>query len=512
MGRPATKVRRAALIAALALGLIALLALARPARAGTYVAVQCHPDYDLAAANAVFSRTSDHYVPASACAGSGQGLQITNNADATKDGRYGAWSWYPPAGTEFTHITSEAQVSHDSGHKGLVTIIDAAGNVHWRWPAEGSWQPVEWSAGSSAVAYTAWLQCYGAGGNCGRSGVAHSRVRRLWFTLADRSAPTLSLGGSLFEPGPRRGPQGAQLAATDAGGGVWRWRLLVNGSSAASAEAGCDIVPGGPARRFAPCPPSATHAFALDTEAAPFRHGANAVTACVSDVGWPANEVCHTRQVSVDNACRSSGNAAPTAIEASFANGRSVATAPSNRRLAIRGALSGRGDAHLSDASVCVFAEPVTGGGERHEGTARTDDAGRFRYSPPRGPSRRLRLVHRHGSEQVERTLTLRVRARPRLKVGPRSRLRNGQVAHFRGKLPGPAASGRVVVLQARVGGRWQAFESARSGPEGRFVARYRFRETTGHRLYRFRAVVREQAGYPYLKGASPVRRVVVSG
>ena len=172
MGRPATKVRRAALIAALALGLIALLALARPARAGTYVAVQCHPDYDLAAANAVFSRTSDHYVPAAACAGSGQGLQITNNADATKDGRYGAWSWYPPAGTEFTHITSEAHVSHDSGHKGLVTIIDAAGNVHWRWPAEGSWQPVEWSAGSSAVAYTAWLQCYGAGGNCGRSGAA----------------------------------------------------------------------------------------------------------------------------------------------------------------------------------------------------------------------------------------------------------------------------------------------------------------------------------------------------
>ena len=67
-------------------------------------------------------------------------------------------------------------------------------------------------------------------------------------------------------------------------------------------------------------------------------------------------------------------------------------------------------------------------------------------------------------------------------------------------------------MLQARVGGRWQAFESARSGPEGRFAARYRFRETTGRRLYRFRAVVREQAGYPYLKGASPVRRVVVSG
>ncbi len=209
--RPSKSFRRAALVAGLALALIAMLALAPPARAGTYVAVQCHPDYDLAAANAVFSRTSDHYVPAAACGGSGPGLQITNNADATKDGRYGAWSWYPPAGTEFAHITSEAHVSHDAGHKGFVTIIDAAGGVHWRWPAAGSWQPVEWSAGSSAAAYTAWLQCYGSGGNCGRSGAAHSYVRRLWFTLRDRSAPTLSLGGSLFEPGPRRGSQTAQL-------------------------------------------------------------------------------------------------------------------------------------------------------------------------------------------------------------------------------------------------------------------------------------------------------------
>jgi hypothetical protein len=68
------------------------------------------------------------------------------------------------------------------------------------------------------------------------------------------------------------------------------------------------------------------------------------------------------------------------------------------------------------------------------------------------------------------------------------------------------------VVLQARVGRRWQAFKSARTGTEGRFRARYRFRDTTGRRLYRFRAIVRAQAGYPYLAGASPVRRVLVRG
>jgi hypothetical protein len=112
----------------------------------------------------------------------------------------------------------------------------------------------------------------------------------------------------------------------------------------------------------------------------------------------------------------------------------------------------------------------------------------------------------------VERTLTLRVGARPRLKVGPRSRLRNGQVARFRGKLPGPGAGDRIVVLQVKLGRRWVAFKTARTGADGRFRARYRFRSTTSRRLYRFRALVREQAGYPYLAGVSPTRRVVVTG
>lgn len=502
--------RLVVLLAALALAAAALLAWAPSARAGSYVAVQCHSEYDLAAGSALFSRSSDHYLPAAACSGSG--LQTRNDADVTKDGRYGAWSWYPPAGTEFAHITSEAHVAHDAGHKGFVTIIDSAGNVHWRWPAEGSWQPVEWSAGSSAVAYTAWLQCYGgADGNCGRSSAAHSYVRRLWFTISDPADPTLALGGTLFEPGPRRGPQTAELSSTDLGGGVWRWRLLVNGVHAAGAEAGCDIVPGGPARRFVPCPLSAAHSFDLDTEAAPFRDGTNSVTACVSDVGWPANEVCASRQIAVDNGCRSSGSAPAAAIEASFANGRPTATTVSNRRATVRGRLSAAGGAHLGEAGVCVFSR-IAGGEERLEGASRVDGAGRFSYSVPRGPSRSLRIAYRHGSHLVERTLLLRVRVRPRLKVGPRSRLSNGQTARFRGKLPGPAAAGRVVVLQARIGRRWQAFKTARTGPEGRFRARYRFRETTARRLYRFRAVAREQAGYPYLKGASVVRRIVVSG
>ncbi|MGZ5320048.1 MAG: hypothetical protein ACXWFN_01190 [Solirubrobacterales bacterium] len=495
--------------AALALALAAGMAL-RPgvARAGSYVAVECHAQHNLGAPDAVFHRTSDHYVPAAGCASGGPGLTIRNAADVTKPGRYASWSWYPPAGTVFTQVAAQSHIAHDAGHKAYYAITDNAGNVQQRWPREGVFDSVDWAAGAHAVVFASFLACaVPANSSCGRSAKAHNNVRNLWFTLRDLVSPTLALSGTLLEPGTRHGPQTLVAAAADSGGGVWRWRVEVNGAPAASAEQPCDIVPGGAARRFVPCALSATRAFALDTEAAPFRAGANAVRVCVSDVGWPANETCETRSVRVDNGCPSSGSSAASGLEAGFERGRGAAIVASNRRARIAGRARGAG----AGARVCVFSR-VGGGAERLEAVIPASGDGGFRHLLARGPSRALRLVHRHGARGVEAELRLAVRARPRLKVGPRSHLANGQVARFRGKLPGPGAGGRVVVLQARAGGRWQAFKSARSGPDGRFAASYRFHETTGRRLYGFRAVVREQAGYPYLKGASPVRRIVVSG
>ncbi|HEX2360416.1 MAG TPA: hypothetical protein VHH72_11440 [Solirubrobacterales bacterium] len=495
--------------AVLALALALSLALAPGARAGVYVAVQCHTQQNIGAPDAIFARTSDHYVPGVDCSGSGVGLTIRNDAAVTKGGRAGAWSWYPPAGTVFTQITAQSHVAHDAGHKAYFSITDNTGNVQNRWPREGMFDAVDWAAGAHAVAFASFLSCLvPPDSSCGGGAKAHNYVRNLWFTLRDLSSPALTLSGDLLDPGPRGGVRTLDAAATDAGGGVWRWRVAVNGKATASAEQPCDVIPGGAARRFVPCPLNASRSFSLDTEGPPFRPGANEVTVCVSDVGWPANETCQTRTVHVDNPCRSSAGPA-AALEASFAGGGAETRVASNRRARIAGRARGAG----SGATVCVFATPSRPGAEQHyEGEARTGPGGRFTYLVPRGPSRRLRLVHRHGGHVVEAELGLAVRARPRLKVGPRSRLRNGEVARFRGKLPGPYAGGRVVVLQARLGERWLAFKTARTMPDGRFRASYRFRETTARRLYRFRAVVRKQAGYPYLAGVSPTRRVVVTG
>jgi hypothetical protein len=496
---------------ALALAVAASLVMApRAARAGTYVAVECAPGYNHAAPDAVFARSSDHYVAGQACGIGGSGLQIRHAADVTKGGRWATWTWRPPAGTVFTQIASQAHVDHDAGHKGNFTIVDGSGTVHYRWPREGIFDAVDWAAGNDATAFSAQLGCYaGADGSCGASGSTHTYVRNLWFTFRDSVGPALRLGGSLTQPGPKRGVHELAGAASDVGGGVWRWRLAVNGSPAGSREQSCDLIPGSAARRFVPCPASAAQFFALDTSAPPFRPGANRVTLCVSDVGWPANELCRELAVQVESPCESSGSAPASELEVGFEGGRAASRGASNKRVSVGGRLRGAGPG----SRVCVLATPARpGASEYPEGEAVPDASGRFTYLVPRGPSRTLRFVHRHDRTLVERELRLAVRAHPRLKVGPRSRLRNGQTVRFRGKLPGPYAAGRVVVLQARVGGRWQAFKTARTGPEGRFRARYRFRETSGRRLYLFRAIVRAQAGYPYLGGKSAVRRVVVTG
>lgn len=500
-------------LAALALATIAAMLAPAGARAGTYVAVQCAPGHNAEAANAVFSRTSDHYLPGTACAGSsGGGLLIRHQADITKAGRYGAWSWAAPAGTEFTKIASQSHIAHDAGHKAYFTIVDAAGGVHYRWPREGVYDAVDWTAGPAAVHFSAWLYCVGnADGYCRASNSAHNHVRKLWFTFRDKVAPTLHAGGSLFAGDTRSGPQSVDLSATDVGGGVWRWRALVNGALAAVAENPCDAVSGGVGRRFVPCPLSSSRSFTLDTDRPPFRDGANTVTACADDFGGPVNETCQTFSVHVENRCASSGPVPAERLDAGFSGGRSHARIASTRRAPIGGRLLGRSGAPVPGATICALST-VPGGEEASEGSARTDARGRFSYLPSRGPSRQLRLVYRHGSEVVQRLLTLTVRVRPRLKVGPRAHLQNGDVARFRGKLPGPSAARRIVVLQARVGRRWQPFKTARTRADGRFRARYRFRSTTSRRLYRFRALVREQAGYPYEGGASPTRRIVVTG
>ena len=70
----------------------------------------------------------------------------------------------------------------------------------------------------------------------------------------------------------------------------------------------------------------------------------------------------------------------------------------------------------------------------------------------------------------------------------------------------------RTVDLQAHYRGAWRTFATPRAGRQGRFLQAYRFGATVGRVVYRFRALAKRDAAYPYDAGASPTVRVTVVG
>jgi hypothetical protein len=117
-----------------------------------------------------------------------------------------------------------------------------------------------------------------------------------------------------------------------------------------------------------------------------------------------------------------------------------------------------------------------------------------------------------NGTDVAERHLHLRVRAHPRLRLGPAHPIHNGQRVRFKVRLQEPAAPRRWVRIQARSGKRWVEVRNGRTNLRGAYRAHYRFRSTSGRHRYSFRAVVPSQSGYPYRGGHSKVRHIVVSG
>ncbi len=108
--------------------------------------------------------------------------------------------------------------------------------------------------------------------------------------------------------------------------------------------------------------------------------------------------------------------------------------------------------------------------------------------------------------------MTLHVRAGVSLRVSP-SRVRNGTVIVFRGRVLGERGAQRAIVtIYALTGGPRKRIpvETVRAGSDGRFVYRYRFRSIPAPSVYRFEARVPRQTGFPYSEGASPA--VVVRG
>lgn len=187
------------------------------------------------------------------------------------------------------------------------------------------------------------------------------------------------------------------------------------------------------------------------------------------------------------------------------------------QRAELRGRLVDEANRPITNATVEVVSTPrMAGASDRREGTVETDADGNYRWTAPAGPSRVIRFGYRSNRANTQFADTsdveLLVRGSARLTAAP-LRVLNGRTVTFRGKLRGERpARGIVVVLQAKVGRRWQTFATTRSIRGGRFKVKYRFRRTTGTRTYTFRARLQRESGWAYEPGESNSVRVTVRG
>ena len=188
--------------------------------------------------------------------------------------------------------------------------------------------------------------------------------------------------------------------------------------------------------------------------------------------------------------------------------GAALSASPSSDTLAegqdaaLTGAVRQGSGAPVAGAALCVFEQVEGDPHRRYLGLAYTDAAGDYRFAVSPGPSRTLRAVYRPGNRRLVAEADVKTRVKPTLRAR-RSVIRNGQVAHLEGQIPGPRNDDVVIVIQVRQGKGWLAFRRYRTRDGGRFEADYPFHRTTRPTTYEFRAQVRETGGYPYLQGES---------
>jgi hypothetical protein len=345
-------------------------------------------------------------------------------------------------------------------------------------------------------------------------------------TEVDPIAPKLlGLQGSLLSGGTIRGHQGLAVEGSDEGGGLSSISVFVNGSPGAAPTVGsCSLASvanksyvGTVALSTTPCPTKLKAEWQLNTEKAPFHDGPNSVQVCASDfstLGDPNTTCLPAKTVNTDNSCANSTVAGGELLSAQFTKSNNeTLTVGFGKEAEVVGTLRTNAGDPVAGATLCVKMQTLEVDAQASPvGTVTTDGNGNYSYKVPAGPNRDVVIGYRHDTSQVARDVRYYAHARPSLHSSS-DHLHNGERVKFWGQLQGPHRFGRVVILQANVKGskRWITFRKATSIEKGIFHAKYHFTSTTRTTTYRFRAVVPDQAGYPWVQGHSKPLSVKVT-
>lgn len=516
---------------------VAVLALAAPARAGTYPMLQCRaaPERDLSAAWTAY--------------GPG-GIWDTCGGDDA----FGLWMGEMPYNS-----TGGLTIGVPSSRPHIaIARVDATMSVahevdqfaFLRWFAGGSmlldqqmtgWaQTISRTPPGGARDFTMDVYCsFGAGpANC-RFDDFHRTVSiaALVFLLSENDDPTAQASaGSLLASGARRGTESLTFTAGDADSGVRTVAVRLGTAQIGSYDfaSACAFTD------WNACPLTQTRTLDVDTTRVP--DGTYPLRLDVADAAGNLRTVDTGRSVTIANQPpgpastgggsaggqhptaaaepatdrgqhNGSGGAAAAVLTAELVNRRQAMLVPYRRSaVTVSGRLTQRDGTPIAGARLDVGSQTVMPGLPGPDGgQATTDDDGRWSVTTARGPSRDVtvawRAFDRDRSYTETTRLSLLVRAGAALAVRPR-RIANGGRVTLSGRLLGmPFPGGGVLVtLQGRPrhGGHWRTFGVTRSKPDGRFRYGYRFtRVAGGVRMFLFRARVNRQDGYPYEAGVA---------
>src|SRR4051812_3587916 len=279
-----------------ALTLLATLALAAPARAGTYE-----------------QHGFDGWTPSvqgsfvAAVLGADGGLEARFWArSAFSPGEVGEWTYAAPADTTVASWDLERSVGGiGSGDWNTLFLARADGNARvvaadvpsvnrsWGWVS---------GSGLGASGLVALLQC-GGPHVCAPAGTAALTLRDTRVVLHDAFAPEISaVRGDLAAAGPLRGTSALSFSAADRGGGVYRAWAVVDGRPEPPVAIGDERCRGGEPYRFSfrqPCPLSAGATAAVDTSA--LADGPHTIAVMVEDAAGNTVTVYGPTRRVVDN-------------------------------------------------------------------------------------------------------------------------------------------------------------------------------------------------------------------
>jgi hypothetical protein len=505
------------------------------AHAGTYNVLECHSQQSGAVDAQPFANGSA-YPTANACGGSGNGLAAGGvYTGSHASGENAGWELRAPAGTLIRGMSLKYQAQSQSACADYTYIQARGDNGGVQVNAPGSVNndsscmltnacggiPCFLANGPQMAARDIIMVIYcdhiGSSNQCVATSGSFVFMRDLDLEMEDLQRPApASLGGSVVAGGPRRGTESLVANASDQGSGVAAIDVYVNGGKVNHQDVGCDVLANGTARQFTPCPTNTSTTFSAPTDQGPWHEGANALRVCSTDFG--GLETCADTSVNVDNSCDdSAGTTVGSNLDAGLARGNEQpkvnTVVSSNEGVQIKGSVRASSGAPVAGANVCVY-EQVDGVGEDRAlaDIVHTKSNGTFTSRLDPGPNRNVYVDYRHSNLVLEKQLNLGSVALPTLKIRKRH-IHNGHNMRFKGTIPGPYNAGRGVTIQARVGKTWRTFEQVTTNTVGEFKGRYKFKHSTLARArYTFRAVVKQQNGYPFRAGNSNKANVIVKG